>query len=61
MIGRVEFQGMPLEDSTIAISNTSQLNKLIGITNGYLELSYVKINKFITFNDLSLFRRIFTS
>ena len=48
MIGRVEFQGMPLEDSTIAISNTSQLNKLIGITNGYLELSYVKINKFIT-------------
>ena len=48
MIGKVVFKGMPLEDSTIAISNTSQLNKLIGITNGYLELSYVKINKFIT-------------
>ena len=48
MIGRVVFKGMPLEDSTIAVSNTTQLNKLIGITNGYLELSYVKINKFIT-------------
>ena len=48
MIGRVVFKGMPLEDSVIAVNNTSQLNKLIGITNGYLELSYVKINKFIT-------------
>ena len=48
MIGRVEFKGMPLEDSTIAISNTTQLNKLIGITSGYLELKYEKINKFIT-------------
>jgi hypothetical protein len=48
MIGKVEFKGMPLEDSTIAISNTTQLNKLIGITNGYLELKYEKINKFIT-------------
>ena len=48
MIGKVVFKGMPLEDSIIAISNTTQLNKLIGITNGYLELSYVKINKFIT-------------
>ena len=48
MIGRVEFIGMPLEDSTIAISNTTQLNKLIAITNGYLELKYEKINKFIT-------------
>jgi hypothetical protein len=37
-----------LEDSTIAISNTTQLNKLIGITNGYLDLKYEKINKFIT-------------
>lgn len=48
MIGRVEFKGMPLEDSTIAISNTTQLNKLIAITNGYLDLKYEKINKFIT-------------
>jgi antitoxin component YwqK of YwqJK toxin-antitoxin module len=48
MIGKVIYKNIPLEDSTIAISNTSQLNKLIGITNGYLELSYTKINKFIT-------------
>ena len=48
MIGKVVFKGIPLEDSTIAISNTTQLNKLISITNGYLELSYVKVNKFIT-------------
>ena len=44
MIGRVEFKGMPLEDSTIAISNTTQLNKLIAITSGYLDLKYEKIN-----------------
>ena len=31
MIGKIVFKGMPLEDSTIAISNTTQLNKLIGI------------------------------
>jgi len=48
MIGCVEFKGMPLEDSTIAISNTTQLNKLIAITNGYLELTYQKQNKYIT-------------
>jgi len=48
MIGVVKFKGMPLEDSTIAISNTTQLNKLINITNGYLDLKYEKINKFIT-------------
>jgi len=48
MIGKVIFKGMPLEDSTIAISNTTQLNKLIGITSGYLDLKYEKINKFIT-------------
>ena len=48
MIGCVEFKGMPLEDSTIAISNTTQLNKLIAITNGYLDLKYQKQNKYIT-------------
>jgi hypothetical protein len=48
MIGCVEFKGMPLEDSTIAVSNTTQLNKLIAITNGYLELKYQKQNKYIT-------------
>jgi len=48
MIGEVEFKGMPLEDSTIAVMNTTQLNKLIAITNGYLNLEYSKLNKLIT-------------
>jgi len=48
MIGEVEFSGFPLEDSTIAISNTTQLNKLIAITNGYLNLEYKKQHQLIT-------------
>ncbi len=48
MIGTVTYDGIELEDSIIGISSTSQLNKLIGITNGYLDLKYEKINKFIT-------------
>ena len=48
MIGNLEFTGFPLEDSTIALSNTSQLNKLISITNGYVELSYKKQHNLIT-------------
>jgi hypothetical protein len=47
MIGCIEYLGFPLENSTIAISNTTQLNKLISITSGYIELSYQKKNKFI--------------
>jgi hypothetical protein len=38
---------MPLEDSTIAISNTTQLIKLLSITSGYLKLDYVKQHKLI--------------
>ena len=45
MIGSLEYQGFPLEDATIAISDTSQLNKLVGITNGYLNLELIKQNK----------------
>ena len=45
MIGNIEFTGFPLEDSTIALSNTTQLNKLVAITNGYVELSYRKQHK----------------
>lgn len=45
MIGSLEYKGFPLEDSTIAISDTAQLSKLVGITNGYLNLEYVKQNK----------------
>lgn len=42
MLGYVEFLDMPLEDSKIGIGNTSQLNKLIDITNGTLDLKYIK-------------------
>ena len=45
MIGSLEYKDFPLEDSTIAISDTSQLSKLVGITNGYLNLEFVKQNK----------------
>jgi len=48
MIGVVTCDNFELEDSSIGISNTSQLNKLLAITNGYLELSYVKQHKLIT-------------
>lgn len=48
MIGYVESKNFPLEDSTIGISNTTQLNKLVAITNGYLNLEYTKQHKLIT-------------
>ena len=48
MIGYVESKNFPLEDSTVGISNTTQLNKLVAITNGYLNLEYKKQNKLIT-------------
>ena len=48
MIGTVTYDGIDLEDSIIGISSTSQLNKLINITNGYLKLEYVKQHKLIT-------------
>lgn len=48
MIGTVTYDGIELEDSIIGISSTSQLNKLISITNGYLKLEYIKQHKYIT-------------
>jgi hypothetical protein len=48
MIGTVTCDNFELEDSQVAISNTSQLLKLLAITNGYLELSYIKQHKLIT-------------
>lgn len=45
MIGNLEYKDFPLEDATIAISDTTQLSKLVGITNGYLNLEFVKQNK----------------
>ena len=48
MIGVVTCDKFELEDSSIGISNTSQLNKLLNITNGYLNLEYQKHHKLIT-------------
>jgi len=48
MLGVVKHSNFGIEDSTIGISNTTQLNKLLSITNGYLDLKYNKINKLIT-------------
>jgi len=48
LLGRIDYKEFPVEDSVIAIGNTSQLVKLIGITNGYLNLEYNKRHKLIT-------------
>jgi hypothetical protein len=48
MIGTVTCDDFELEDATISISNTSQLLKLLSITNGYLDLSYIRQHKLIT-------------
>ena len=48
MLGVVKCDDFELEDSSIGISNTTQLNKLLGITNGYLNLEYQKQHKMIT-------------
>jgi hypothetical protein len=48
MIGTVICDDFELEDAAISISNTSQLLKLLSITNGYLDLSYIRQHKLIT-------------
>jgi hypothetical protein len=48
MIGIVTCDKFELEDSSIGISNTTQLNKLLNITNGYLDLTYQKHHKLIS-------------
>lgn len=48
MIGNVTCDNFSLEDSSIGISNTTQLLKLLSITNGPLSLEYVKQHKLIT-------------
>jgi hypothetical protein len=45
LLGKLEVKDFPLEDSTIAIGNTKELNKLISITNGYINLEYEKDHK----------------
>ena len=48
MIGNVIASDFPLPESSIGISNTTQLDKLLSITNGTLVLDYVKESKIIT-------------
>ena len=48
MIGEVVYNGFPLPESEIGISNTTQLDKLLSITSGDLMLDYAKEGKIIT-------------
>jgi len=48
MLGKVAYNGFPLPESAIGISNTTQLDKLLAITSGDLVLDYVKEGKVIT-------------
>jgi hypothetical protein len=48
MLGRVVYDNFPLPESSIGISNTTQLDKLLAITSGDLVLDYVKEGKIIT-------------
>jgi len=48
MLGKVVYNGFPLPESSIGISNTTQLDKLLAITSGDLVLDYVKEGKIIT-------------
>jgi hypothetical protein len=47
MIGNVIALDFPLPESSIGISNTTQLDKLLSITNGDLTLDYLKEGKII--------------
>jgi hypothetical protein len=48
MIGKVVYNGIDLEDSTVGISNTTQLNKLLSVTKGDLKLEYQKEKNYLT-------------
>ena len=48
MIGRVQHTNFPLEDSTLAVYDTSKLNKLLSITNGDLIISLEKMKAIYT-------------
>jgi hypothetical protein len=48
MIGKITCSGFPLPESSIGISSTTQLAKLLSITSGDLILDYVKEHKLIT-------------
>ena len=42
MIGELECNEFPIEDCELAIFNTTQLNKLLGVTSGQLLISPIK-------------------
>jgi hypothetical protein len=48
MVGSLTYDGFPLPESEIGISNTTQLDKLLSITNGDLILDYAKEGKIIS-------------
>jgi hypothetical protein len=48
MLGIVKHNNFEIEDSEFGVNNTTQLNKLLGITSGYLDLKYIKHNNKIT-------------
>jgi len=58
MIGEINHSNFDIQDSSIGISNTSQLLKLLGITSGDLLLSYIKNGK--AFNKLIISDSQFT-
>jgi len=45
MLGEITHTNFNLENSTVGISNTSQLLKLINITSGEIMLNYIKNNR----------------
>jgi hypothetical protein len=56
MIGNLECKEFPIEDCELAIFNTTQLNKLLGVTSGKLLVSPIKTHKIytkLTFEDVS--------
>jgi len=48
MVGKISFIGFPLPKSSVGVYNTSQLDKLLSITNGDLTLEYYKENNSFT-------------
>ena len=45
MLGELNIKDIPLEDAEVAIFNTTQLSKLINITNGDLMIEFTKSGK----------------
>jgi hypothetical protein len=48
MLGTVTYNGFPLPESEIGINNTTQLDKLLSITGGDLDLGYAKEGRIIS-------------